>query len=133
VPCLPPPERNSLVKLCFLCPMKGSHYRGVTDARKGKNIHSGDFYLVHGIRCRSILRRCNLWAYNGHSRGIFDLPQDFPLTPEFGSFLTFLGKAVVHKQNPDTWDFGKGALSANLYFFGNHYQTIGAAAKPVMG
>jgi len=27
------------------------------------------------------------------------------------SFLTFLGKAVVHEQNSDTWEFGKGALS----------------------
>jgi hypothetical protein len=50
-----------------------------------------------------------------------------------GSFLTFLGKAVVHEQNSDTWEFGKGALSANVYFFGNHYQAIGAAANPVMG
>jgi len=27
------------------------------------------------------------------------------------SFLAFLGKAVVHEQNSDTWEFGKGALS----------------------
>jgi len=34
----------------------------------------------------------------------------------------------VHEQNSDTWEFGKGALSANVYFFDNHYQAIGAAA-----
>jgi len=27
------------------------------------------------------------------------------------SFRTFLGKAVVHEQNADTWECGKGALS----------------------
>jgi len=37
----------------------------------------------------------------------------------------------VHEQNSDTWEFGKGALSANLYFFDNHYQAIGAAANPL--
>jgi hypothetical protein len=26
-----------------------------------------------------------------------------------------LGKAVVHEQNSDTWEFGKGALSVKLY------------------
>jgi len=31
------------------------------------------------------------------------------------SFLTFLGKAVVHEQNSDTWEFGKGAPSVKLY------------------
>jgi hypothetical protein len=51
----------------------------------------------------------------------------------YRSFLTFLGKAVVHEQNSGTWEFGKGALSANLYFFGNHYQAIGADANPVVG
>jgi len=44
-----------------------------------------------------------------------------------------LEKAVVNGQNSDTWEFGKGALSANVYFFANHYQAIGAAANPVMG
>jgi hypothetical protein len=44
-----------------------------------------------------------------------------------------LAKAVVHEKNSTTWEFGKGALSVNLYFFGDHYQGIGAAANPVMG
>jgi hypothetical protein len=28
----------------------------------------------------------------------------------YRSFLNFLEKGVVHKQNLDTWEFGKGAL-----------------------
>jgi len=34
-----------------------------------------------------------------------------------GSFLTFLGKAVVHERNSDAWEFGKGA-SSELRFCG---------------
>jgi len=52
---------------------------------------------------------------------------------EYRSFRTFFGKAVVNWQNSDTWKCGKGALSANVYFFDNHYQAIGAAVNPVMG
>jgi len=33
------------------------------------------------------------------------------ITKMYRSFLTFLGKAVVHGQNSDIWEFGKGALS----------------------
>jgi hypothetical protein len=43
-----------------------------------------------------------------------------------------LGKAVVHGQNLVIREFGKGALSANLNFFDNHYQAIGVAANPVL-
>jgi len=64
-------------------------------------------------------------------KGLFDLKNHTPLKIN-RSFLTFLGKAVAHEQHSDTWEFGKGALSANVYFFGNHYQAIGAAANPVM-
>jgi hypothetical protein len=38
---------------------------------------------------------------------------------DFGwqSFRNFVEKAVVvHEQNLDTWEFGKGALSANYIF-----------------
>jgi hypothetical protein len=35
------------------------------------------------------------------------------VNPEFPDFL---GKAVVHGQNLDIWEFGKGALSANYIF-----------------
>jgi len=52
------------------------------------------------------------------------------ILPEFPQFL---GNIVVHERNLDTWEFGKGALSANVYFFGNHYGAIEAAAKPVLG
>jgi hypothetical protein len=50
-----------------------------------------------------------------------------------GALPEFLGKAVVHEKNATAWELGKGALSANVYFFGNHCQAIGAAANPVMG
>jgi len=33
---------------------------------------------------------------------------------DIGSFLSFLGKAVVNGQNSDIWEFGKGALSAQI-------------------
>jgi hypothetical protein len=42
--------------------------------------------------------------------------------PEYGfevnkkrdrSFLNFLENSVVHERNSDSWEFGKGALSAN--------------------
>jgi hypothetical protein len=49
------------------------------------------------------------------------------------SFLNFVEKAVVHEQNLDTWEFGKGALSANVYFFDNHSLVTRAAANPVLG
>jgi hypothetical protein len=37
-----------------------------------------------------------------------------------GALPEFLGKAVVHEKNATAWELGKGALSANVYFFGNH-------------
>jgi len=33
-------------------------------------------------------------------------------------FPDFLENTLVHERNSDTWEFGKGALSANVYFFG---------------
>jgi len=39
-----------------------------------------------------------------------------------------LGDTVVHEQNSDTSEFGKGALSTNVYFFGNYSWATGAAA-----
>jgi hypothetical protein len=33
-----------------------------------------------------------------------------------GSFFNLVGKTVVHERNSDTWEFGKGALSANDIF-----------------
>jgi hypothetical protein len=51
----------------------------------------------------------------------------------YPEFPDFLAKAVVHEKHSTTWEFGKGALSANVYFFNTHYQDIGAAANPVMG
>jgi hypothetical protein len=38
-------------------------------------------------------------------------------------------KTVVPERNADTWEFGKGALSANVYFFGNPSWAIGVAAN----
>jgi hypothetical protein len=35
---------------------------------------------------------------------------------ESRSFLNSVEKAVVHEGYSDTWEFGKGALSANVYF-----------------
>ena len=37
---------------------------------------------------------------------------------DFRSFLNFLENSVVHEENLNSWEFGKGALSANVYFFG---------------
>ena len=34
----------------------------------------------------------------------------------FWSLLNFVEKAVVHEQDLDVWEFGKGALSANYIF-----------------
>jgi hypothetical protein len=33
----------------------------------------------------------------------------------YRSLLNFLEKAVVHERNSDTWEFGKGALSATFH------------------
>jgi hypothetical protein len=35
----------------------------------------------------------------------------------YRNFLTFLAKALARQQNSDTWECGKGVLSANVYFF----------------
>jgi hypothetical protein len=45
--------------------------------------------------------------------------------------MTFGG--TDFERNSDTWGFDKGALSANVYFFGNHSWATGAAANPVLG
>jgi len=36
------------------------------------------------------------------------------------SFPNFFANPFVFEQNLDNWEFGKGALSANVNFFGNH-------------
>jgi hypothetical protein len=49
------------------------------------------------------------------------------------SFLNSIGNPVVHEQVLDGWEFGKGALSANVYFCDNHSEVTRAAANPVLG
>ncbi len=51
----------------------------------------------------------------------------------YRSFLDFFEKAVVHEQNLDTREFGKGALSANVNFFNNYSEVARAGVNPVLG
>jgi len=48
------------------------------------------------------------------------------------SFLNFLENSVVHERNVDAWEFGKGALSANVIFFDKHSQAT-SGYKPSYG
>jgi hypothetical protein len=50
-----------------------------------------------------------------------------------GVFSTFVENTVVHERNLDTWEFGKGDLSANLNFFDKDSWATGAGANPVLG